>query len=156
MQPFNGRRSEIVSEFLSDEMMCCSMSHSSIRVVLHELCSSPVNLRHTELVVVHQPQIASLHRDFMFMAVMLICFLLPSHPVFDMYLSSHPDAPTTTPKPTTAIITTTSTTITTSTPNPEASQVFSVFSQRLLQICCKTDATGDPSCPQPPASITAL
>ncbi|MED6285839.1 hypothetical protein CHARACLAT_033313 [Characodon lateralis] len=27
-------------------------------------------------------------------------------------------------------------------------QQQSVFSQRLLQICCKTDTTGDPSCPQ--------
>lgn len=85
---------------------------------------------HNEVLVIYQTAMPSLHSDFTVSSWLLYSFVLP--PVFVMYLSSHPDAPTTTPIPTTA--TTTTTTITTIISYPDANQ-GTVSPSHILFIC---------------------
>lgn len=89
-------------------------------------------MTHTKLLAIYQTVIPSLHSDFTLSSWLLYSFVSP--PVFVMYLSSHPDAPTTTPIPTTA--TTTTTTITTTLSYPEGNPGTVSPSHGLFNCVC--------------------
>lgn len=120
------------AQLVWDQMMCCSVIVVCTVFNALQINSHTHMVTRSELLVVYQTAIPLLHSDFTLSSWLFLLICIP--PVFVMYLSSHPDAPTTTPIPTTA--TTTTTTITTTISFPEANQGTVLPSHNLCIFVC--------------------